>query len=156
MANYWILSDQGYLDFENALRANALANYLNTLTLRLWVNNFTPVHGTLIGGFTEATFGGYAAQPTTNWGAAAVNSGGLNTDTLDLVHTFTATGPPLPQTVYGAYLTDAAGGGGAATKWLAAWRSEFADAATPVILDAAGKAYQFQPRLTLARYAAYP
>lgn len=156
MANFWIISDQGYLDFLNALRNAGLSNYLNTLTLRLWVNNFTPAHDSALGLFNEANFNGYAAQLTTNWGAAAVNFGGLNTDTLDVVHTFLATNGLIVNDIYGAYLTDAAGGGGAATKWLAAWRSEMADAGTPMVIDAAGKAYQFQPRLTLASYANWP
>jgi hypothetical protein len=150
------MSDAGYLAFLDALRNPAKGNFLNSLFLRLWVNAFTPGHATPLGAFTEASFGGYGPQSTTNWGPPAVNSSSVNVDTLDMVHTFTATGPPLPQTVVGAYLTDAAGAGGSATQWYLAWVSEDYSAGTPVVLNAAGQFYNFQPRLTLAVYPAYP
>lgn len=76
--------------------------------IRLFSNNVTIVVGTLIGGLTEVTGGGYAAITLTaaNWGYTQA------TPTVALYNaftTFTFTGAPGVATVYGYYVTTAGG-----------------------------------------------
>jgi len=147
MANYWVLSDFGAKQLAESLRNATLSNYLNSLFLRLYINNHVPVHGDGNGAFTKATFTGYADQATTAWGAAATNGSPPNADITDTTHTFTATDGVSANTIYGVLLLDAAG------NWIA---GQYTNLASPAVLDAAGKSYQFQPRLTVAPYAGYP
>lgn len=79
-------------------------NLLDTLKLRLYVNNFTPQVNHDIGDFTEATFAGYAAEDVPDWGAVALN--GNQAETAEPPHSFTTT-EVSAETVYGWYLTDA-------------------------------------------------
>jgi hypothetical protein len=147
MPNYWIISDGGMLALINALRDPAHANYLNSLTLRLYQNDFTPVHGTTTPTFIEATYSGYVAQPANNWGAPATNTAPPDADTTDALHTFAHNGGAVGNTIYGVYLTDSGG------NWIFAQRT---NVTPPPVLDAATKTYQFTPRLTGAIYSAYP
>lgn len=79
--------------------------YLNSCSLRLFVNNHAPVHGDTVAAYTEASFAGYAALTPLSFGAPSVDGTGKGT-IADASHTWTATGAGLPQTVYGYYVTD--------------------------------------------------
>ena len=79
-----------------------------TLTLRLFSNNATPTSTTVAGDLTEVAGGGYAAIALTaaNW----VTTGGSPTSSAYPEQTFTFTGATdSPGTIYGYYLTNAAG-----------------------------------------------
>lgn len=147
MPNYWVFSDKGMKQVMEALRNAGLSNYLNTLTLRLYKNDATPAHGDANGVLETADFTGYLDQATTNWGAAVTNGAAPNADVTDLTHTFTATGGAIANTIYGVLLIDGVG------DWIAAQRTNLG---VPATIDAAGKSYQFQPRLTGAIYSNYP
>ncbi len=77
------------------------------LTLRLFVTNVTPSQASVVGDFTEATGGGYAAKTLTNgsWTVTPAN------DPSDAVYTqqdFVFTGVLTTNpSVYGYYITDA-------------------------------------------------
>lgn len=89
----------------------AIATFLK---LKLAVNNFVPSLGRVLADFTEATFTGYAAKTTTS----AVHA--VSYDALTGLYTITIAEPAggwfwesaavigAPETVYGAYLVDAA------------------------------------------------
>jgi hypothetical protein len=147
MANFWVISDQGMIALVNALRQSIAGGYLNGLTLRLYSNDFSPAHNTPNAGFTECNFSGYAAQATNNWGPPVNNGLNEHTDTTDMVHTFNHNGGPQANTIYGVYLTDAAG------NWILAQRT---NVVPPPVMSSAANQYQFQPRLTGATYSAYP
>jgi hypothetical protein len=82
-----------------------------TMVLRLYTNNYTPVPGSHVADFTEATFTGYAAVTLNNslWGSPTIVS--------DRGQTIYDSGTPVPfvssggspQTIYGYFLenTDA-------------------------------------------------
>jgi hypothetical protein len=72
--------------------------------LRLFSNNLTPGVANVVGDFTEATFGGYAAIDLSAMAAAAINGSDQGFKQL-LANSFTATGAGLPQTIYGWYIT---------------------------------------------------
>lgn len=144
MPNYMVLSTEGMKRVSQGGRA-----YLNTLVLRLFSNNFTPLYSSTLAAFTECNFHGYAAQNTVAWSAAATNSSPPDADMTDANHGFTATDSAVPNTVYGAYFTDPTD----PTGWVMAMATNISP---PAVLDAAGKSYVFTPRLTAAPYAAYP
>lgn len=72
-------------------------------TNRTWLTTDDTAQATAI----EATFGGYASQTITDWGAATI-SGSVG-QTQAGIYVFTASGSGLPQTVYGVYVLDAGG-----------------------------------------------
>lgn len=82
---------------------------IETLTLKLYCNNYTPVAGSLAANFTEAAGGGYASKNLTagSWAYA----GGNPTTASYPVQTFTFTGPLTTNTtVYGYFLVGATSG----------------------------------------------
>lgn len=90
-----------------------MSRYLNNttylpLTARLYTNNYTPLDTSVLGNFTEAAGGGYAAIALgTTW---VINP--FSVAPADAVHpaisyTFTGTLTGLA-TVYGVYITDSA------------------------------------------------
>jgi hypothetical protein len=124
--------------------------YRNTLDTALFVNNHTPVYSDAadFSWATEASFSGYARVPC-NFAASVTNASPPDADSLDTLHTWTASGSGgLPQTVYGWALIDPADG-----KWIAA---SYTNLSPPQVISAIGGFYQVQPRVTFAPYAAYP
>lgn len=111
--------------------------YLQTLTLRLFKNDHPPVETDDVFAFDEATFTGYAAVPTTGWGMPALDAA-FRAQIVEVLHTFACTGPAVPNTIFGYYLTDPAG------------RLVWAEYGPPggQIMDGVGKVYLVQPRLT--------
>lgn len=112
----------------------------NTMGIRLhlFTNNYTPVAGSVLANFTEATFVGYASAIVGAW-AAPSTSGGRASSQPPVI-TFTAPGGGLPQTVYGYYVTDAA-------STIVYW-AERDPAATPFVFSAPGNQYSVQLKLT--------
>jgi hypothetical protein len=106
-----------------------VAGRYENATVHLFQNDFTPTPDTVIADLTEATFSGYAAVVDPGWGAAFLNDDG-NAQRLLNNAQFTQTAATITNTVYGYYVTDAAGTG----LW---WAERFA---TPVLMDAASRA----------------
>lgn len=116
-----------------------LRGYLNTLTLRLFQNNYTPVDGSVIGSFTEATFDGYAAIALTTFAAAYQNvSAKAETDAALAV--FLMTGSTTPNTIYGYYVTIGS------SQVIFAERNPLGGQ----LMSAVGDIYPVYPRFTLA------
>lgn len=84
-----------------------IKDWLNSLTLRLFVNAWTPTVSDGNGNYTEATFPGYAAQNTTTWNPPGLD-GNNNLQYDGPAVSNTSTGGSL-DTVYGYYLTDGSG-----------------------------------------------
>lgn len=78
--------------------------------LCLFASNYTPQDTDVAATYDaiKATFGGYAEQTCSGWSAAFTNGDG-QAETDEAIHTFTATGAGLPETIYGVYYLDAAG-----------------------------------------------
>lgn len=77
-----------------------------SLTLGLYVNNYTPTSESLLANFTECTAPGYAriALPQSGWTGSTVL--GVATYTYTTV-TFSLSGPGSPaQTIYGHFILD--------------------------------------------------
>jgi len=82
------------------------------LKLRLYATNVTPLQTSVLGSFTEAAGGGYAAITLTN-GSWTVNVGNDPSDAVYAEQTFTFTGALTTNpTVYGYYLEDNDGSAG--------------------------------------------
>lgn len=100
-----IVPDQGeQINLDAATGKTAATQW----TLRLFANNYVPVHGTTEANVTEAAGGGYAAIPLTaaNW----VTTPGSPTSSAYPAQTFTFTGALTTNAViYGYYITNAAG-----------------------------------------------
>lgn len=113
---------------------------VNNATLRLFTNNITPSASSVIGDFTEAAVGGYAAKTLTpaNW---AVDSGG---ETTAPDQDFSATGADI--VVYGWYLEVLDPENGTTPMVLAAER----DANAPVTIPDGGVPYRVSPSFNIA------
>lgn len=99
-----VIPSEGQIEIlKRVLYGNAGAE---NLSLRLFSNNYTPVVGSVLANFTEATFTGYAAITLTSsqsggtW-AVPTNSSSLSQSTYGTTATWTAT---TDQTIYGWYL----------------------------------------------------
>lgn len=103
MANL-VMPDEGELVCLKAMLGHTAA--ATPLTLRLFANNYTPVHGSSNANFTEASGGGYASFALT--GASWTVTAGSPTTASYAAHSFTFTGA-IGGTgiVYGYYITDA-------------------------------------------------
>ena len=81
----------------------------NNFTLKLFVNDYTPLQTSVAGSFTEATGGGYAAKTLTN-GSFTVTVGNDPSDAVYAQQVFTFTGALTTNpTIYGYYVVDADG-----------------------------------------------
>lgn len=77
-------------------------------TMHLYTNNVIPGPGTVLGDLTEATFGGYTAAAGLVWSAAFVGPDGTPQVVVPS-QVFIADGTGPVETVYGWFLTNAAG-----------------------------------------------
>jgi hypothetical protein len=79
-----------------------------TLRVRLYVNNYTPVPGSVYLNFTEASWGGYANVPITS-GDLSFNGivGNRAVFLFDPVAFLNSSGSPV--TTYGYYVSDSSG-----------------------------------------------
>lgn len=64
--------DTALLFFLNTLLGNNNAPLGAGCTIKLYQNDYTPVAGSVLASFTEATFTGYASQPLGTWTAPAI------------------------------------------------------------------------------------
>lgn len=86
------------------LEAAALQSFLDTLTLRLYVNSVSVTVLTTLGALTEASFPGYSAVAVSSWGTAFLN--GSNQGEIDeIIRGFTLSASGGPYSIYGYYLT---------------------------------------------------
>jgi len=81
----------------------------DTLTLHLFQNDISPTPETVVGDFDEADFTGYAAEAGVDFGAAYLDEPNLEAKLTIPTVQFSATGGATPNTIYGGYITDAAG-----------------------------------------------
>lgn len=90
----------------DALEVEVLNSILtNTLTMRLFSNNKTPVGGDTVAGYTEVAGGGYAAKLLLfpNW---TIQAGDPSFGVYNTTQIWTFTGVTnAPGTVYGYYVT---------------------------------------------------
>ena len=109
-----------------------------TLTLRLFSNNYTPINSTVAGDVAQVSGGGYAGIALT--AASWVTTPGSPTSSAYPEQTFTFTGATdSPGTIYGYYVTNAAGA--------LVWAERIAAVFTPA---ANGDTVKVTPALTLA------
>lgn len=104
-------------------------NYLNGLKIRLFKNNYTPVVGSVLADFDEATFDGYLWKALNSFGVVFLNVTN-NAETDSAVLTWTATGGVIANDVYGWYTEDTDGKVGPCARFDPG----------PIRIDAAGKA----------------
>jgi hypothetical protein len=109
-----VISNEGEaLLLEYAMGKTAAADQ----KLRLYTNDYTPLHTSVVASFTEmGAVQGYTLKTltTTSWGAATPGTGtGTSTSNKASIayaqQTFTADGTGGSQTVYGYFVTDNAG-----------------------------------------------
>lgn len=109
MPNAWDFADVTLEEQLDAWRAVVVA--AADLELHLYKNDYTPIAGSAIGDYTEATFDSYAAQAivATDWGAVAVTAHVAEMQ-QNTPCVFTAgAGPFTTEDVYGYYVTDSVG-----------------------------------------------
>jgi len=116
---------------------NAKKNFLITLKIGLYQNNHSPSATDTIADYTPCSFDGYASQLVNSWGNAFLNAQG-KAETDEQVHTWTATGGSVANQVFGYYIFD--GGNNLIYAEL--------NPSGPFLIDAAGKSFSVQPRLT--------
>lgn len=104
----------------------------------LFENNYTPVAGSLVGNFTEATFPGYAREPLANWTAVVIAADHARQDADDCEFTLSATGGPY--SVYGYYVLSAGGD--------LLWAER--DPNAPGVLSTVGDVYRVIPQFSMA------
>lgn len=106
--------------------------------MHLFQNDYTPVAGTVIGDFTEATFSGYAGGITLTNPSAAAMVGARASTTFD-DNLWSHSGGATSNLIYGYYVVD--GGGGL----------QFAqrDSSGPRSMAALGDTYRVTPVYTL-------
>lgn len=102
MANVFL--QQGDLNLLDTVRLDG-----DTMkTLKLFANNHVPTVTDVNGDYTEATFSGYSSFALGTWNAAFVNGDGkgeIDADPAAFVHN----GGGVSNTIYGAYVVNAAG-----------------------------------------------
>jgi hypothetical protein len=104
-----VLTDLGAAAIMKAYFNNAWPAGGKNLTMRLFVNNYTPLDTSTAGNFTEASGGGYVAKTLTNGSWAESNVAGIE-QAAYASQTWTFTGALTTNpTVYGYYVTDSDG-----------------------------------------------
>jgi hypothetical protein len=110
---------------------------LHAPIMKLFQNNYTPVHGTTLSNLTEATFVGYVASSAITFGTAYLNSQGYAE--IDGPTTqFTCTASTTPNTIYGYWVEDGSGNLLYAERFTA-----------PQYITGSGQAVVVVPRFTL-------
>lgn len=118
--------------------ANEWQEYLSTLTLHLYTNDYTPTTTSEVDDFEEATFEGYEEELIDTWGTAYLNPDNIAEIDAD-VYTFTVTSLAILESVYGYYITDPE------DNVISAERRP----GPPVAMNVIGKSYYVRPSLTL-------
>jgi hypothetical protein len=111
-----------------------------TCTLRLFVNDYTPVPGSVVGNFTEMTTQNYApiVLTNTNWTVTAEDP---EAQAVQAEQTFTFDGSGGDTIVYGYYVTDDTAGA-------LLWAERFP--APPTVPDTLGGTIKITPKITFA------
>lgn len=81
-------------------------NFLPTLALALYRNDYIPTSASVLADFTEASFPGYAPQSISTPNPSFLNGGGQAENDADLL-TFNQSAGPA-QVIYGYFIYDAA------------------------------------------------
>ena len=105
-----VLMDTGATQIANSYfkKTNPAAG--NNLTLKLFVNDITPADDDVIGDYTEASGGGYAAKTLTASEFTTSTVGGIVQCAYNTQQSFVFTGALTTNpTIYGAYIVDADG-----------------------------------------------
>jgi hypothetical protein len=115
--------------------------YLNTLTLKLFINNITPADADVVAAYTQCADGGYAGVTNVGFTAATLNGsnqGQVIAPAITWTFTFSVGG----FTVYGYYMTDPAD----STLVLAE------RAPSPFTVTAAGQTYTVTPKKIMTTF----
>lgn len=111
MADTWYWTDTGIKNGLDRLTGQGMPDVPGGGVLRLYKNNPSPApsKGSSLGDFTQCDFPGYAGVTlaSSTWAAASVGSN-VASSTYGAAVAFTRSSTGAPQTVYGAYLTNAA------------------------------------------------
>src|ERR1044072_2949235 len=120
---------------------DTLRGVWNSTTVRfhLYQTNYTPVDGSVLGDFTEATFSGYAAIAVSSFAAATTVSNRGSTTANPI--TFTRGVGETSNSIYGYYVTDSTN-----TKLLFAERAP----APPISMTNVGDQIVITPVFTLS------
>lgn len=139
MADTIYICDAGATDKLNGWLGRS-ASLASTGKVRLYSNSVALSKATALGALTETSFPGYAAISISgaSWAAPTVSSH-LASSSPTSPFTFTCSGGGSPQTVYGAYITDASN-----TVLLACWTF----ASGPYTLTNSGDNVQTSPVMT--------
>jgi hypothetical protein len=103
--------------------------------LKLYTNNYTPVEGSVVGGFTEATASGYSAKTLTGTSWTIGTASNVTTATYS-AQTFTFS---TAATCYGYYVTNSGGS-------ICLWAEKFASA---YAIPSGGGSITITPTITL-------
>lgn len=107
-------------------------------TLKLFVNDVTPDGDSVVGTFTEASGGGYAAKSLTGTSWTVTTNVSDQAEAAYAAQTFTFTGPLTTNTtIYGYYVIQASSG-------LLLWAQRFANSFVPA---ENGDAFTFTPKI---------
>lgn len=98
-----VLSNDGKTELLNVKRP-----LLNTWVVRLYQNNYIPTGAMGIGNFAQATFQGYAQKAINFANVPNIQPNGKALITSVLI-TWTPTGVAVQNTIFGYYVTNAAG-----------------------------------------------
>lgn len=132
MADPVFIQDGGLGVKLTTLRDNLLSN----LQLRLYRVDRVPAAGDVVTDYVECTFSGYSSQTFSDLGAVSVSGGAAQVSTG--VHTFSHSGGPTANSVYGWFAVDSQ------NRLICASRN----GAGPVTLAAAGQSYSVQVTFT--------
>lgn len=109
MPNAIVWTDLGSKAVAEAYFNNVWPAGGKNLTMKLNVNNITPADTDVVGAYTEAAGGGYAAKTLTNGSWTESNVGGIEQEAY-AKQTWTFTGALTGNAIiYGAYFVDADG-----------------------------------------------
>lgn len=109
--------------------------FLNTLKIRLFKNNYTPISTTVLSDLTEADYTGYSSLSLSGFPAASV-VGSSGSSTGDAKVFTVGASPSTTNNIYGYYITDSGN-----TKLYGVQR----DPGAPVSMALAGQTYSITP-----------
>jgi hypothetical protein len=131
-----VVPDVGELYMLDRIRAALNAPVITFL--RLYQNNYTPVQGSVLADFTEATFSGYAQLAVTDFGAAATVSNKAKI-ICAAAKVFSHSGGATSNTIYGYHVV-----------YLGAPTILYAERfASPIVMAVSGDVISITPALTL-------
>lgn len=127
------ISLKGAEYFLNSVRDKMIAD---TVTIRLYQNNWVPAATDILADYTEATFAGYTPVIFNDWNPLSILGTFCSIDAP--TKGFAATGGPA-NSIYGYYVTDVTG-------LILLWAQR--DDAAPITMSTLGHQYFVTPTLT--------